>query len=183
MCPDLAAGRVNRDMQLAPRTPRFTMLGARFASAKEFQARGIQNDIHRSPPPATASWKSPLGCVPLLQGVLLNLETDIAAPNQTAVIIRPARDPVPGFRDMVATRRVELVRHSKPSKTEPNPYRLPLDGSMHQSHRAYLAVSCSGSARTSWSSPCVFDRTTGAGASLRVDRSRHRPGLTSPRQK
>ena len=65
MRPDLAAGRVNRDMQLAPRAPRFTVLGASpLASAKEFQARGIQhdihrpfvragfhNDIHRSPPP------------------------------------------------------------------------------------------------------------------------------------
>ena len=63
----------------------------------------------------------------------VNPETDIAAPNQTAVMIRPGRDPVLGYRDMVATRRVKLVRHAKPSKTEPNPYRLPLDGSMHQS--------------------------------------------------
>ena len=47
-------------------------------------------------------------------------------------MIRPVRDPILGFRDMVATRRVELVRHAKPSKTEPNPCRLPLDGSMHQ---------------------------------------------------
>ena len=52
-------------MQLAPRAPRFTVLGASsLARAKEFQARGIQhdirrpfvragfhNDIHRSPPP------------------------------------------------------------------------------------------------------------------------------------
>ena len=65
MRPDLAAGRVNRDMQLAPRAPRFTVLGASpLTSAKEFQARGIQhdirrpfvragfhNDIHRLPPP------------------------------------------------------------------------------------------------------------------------------------
>ena len=35
-------------MQLAPRAPRFTVLGASpLASAKEFQARGIQHDIRR----------------------------------------------------------------------------------------------------------------------------------------
>ena len=39
---------LNRDMQLAPRAPRFTVLGASpLASAKEFQARGIQHDIRR----------------------------------------------------------------------------------------------------------------------------------------
>ena len=55
------------------------------------------------------------------RGALINPETNVAAPNQTTVIIRPVHDPVLGSGDMVATRCVELERHDKLSKTEAEP--------------------------------------------------------------
>ena len=65
-------------------------------------------------------------------GALINPETNVAAPNQTTVIIRPVHDPVLGSGDMVATRCVELERHDKLSKTEAEPDIL-IIRSMHQS--------------------------------------------------